>query len=96
MAHVQARHQGGSRRRTNTGTRVELWKLRPLRRHAVEVRRLNQLLSVAAKITLREIVTENEDDVGLLGSVKRRTDKQRDGYKAEDFHGRLTLTRFTS
>jgi hypothetical protein len=28
--------------------------------------------------------------------VERRTDQQRDGYKAEDFHGRPTLTRFTS
>jgi hypothetical protein len=35
-------------------------------RHAVEIRRLDELLAVAAEITLRQVVAEDENDVRLV------------------------------
>ena len=63
VAGVQAGHQRGPRRRAHTRAAVGLRVARAFARHAIEARGLDQLLTVNADVTLREIVAEDEDDV---------------------------------
>jgi len=60
-------HQGCPARRADRGAAVALGEPRAFLRHAVEVRRLDQLLSVATEVALREVVAQDEDDVRFTG-----------------------------
>jgi len=67
MAHVQPGHQRRPRRRAHRGAAVRLRIACAFAGHAVEVRRLDQLLAIAADVALGEIVAEDEDQIGLGG-----------------------------
>ena len=53
---VQPRHQHAAARSAHRGPRVKLREPHPLRRHAVQVRRLNQLLPVAPEVSVTKVV----------------------------------------
>jgi hypothetical protein len=46
---------------------VVLREAQALSRETINVRRLDLLLTIAAKVTVAEVVGEDEDDVGLCG-----------------------------
>lgn len=60
----------------------------PLGRHAIEVGGFDDLLSVTPEITVAEIVSEDVNDIGLLG-WGREGKKEEDGEKAS--HGGATF-----
>ena len=68
MAHVQAGHQRGTGGSADAGAGVGLGEAHALGCHAVEVRRLNQLLPVATDVAHGEVIGEDEDEVGFFGS----------------------------
>ncbi len=66
MSRVQPGHQAAPRRRTDRAAGVVIREDHPLGRHAVQIRRLNRLLPIAAQVPIPQIVGQNEDDIGLL------------------------------
>ena len=64
MAEMLAGHERATARRTDAATCIEIRELHPLRRDAVEVRRLDLRLPVAAEVAPSEVVGQDEDDVG--------------------------------
>ena len=67
MPRVQSGHERGAGRRADRRAAERLRVARALARHAVEARGLNELLPIGADVTLREIVAEDENDIGLRG-----------------------------
>ena len=63
VAGVLAGHQAAARRGADGAAGVELRELHPLGRHAVDVRRLDLLLAVAAEFAVAEVVGDDEHDV---------------------------------
>jgi hypothetical protein len=91
VSHVQAGHEHAARRRAHGAARVELREAHALGGELVEVRRLNQLLPVAAEFPIAEIVGEDEDDVwfGRLraGRGDQREDEKKRGEEAHERTG---------
>ena len=83
---MQPRHQAGARGGADGGGRVELCEAQPLARHAVEVRRPDELLAVAAEVAVAQVVGENQDDVrpALLPRTLRGFDGGRPRQRRED------------
>ncbi|OHB72155.1 MAG: hypothetical protein A2V70_20800 [Planctomycetes bacterium RBG_13_63_9] len=64
---VQPRHQAASRGRTDRAAGIAVRKPHTLLGHAIEVRRPDHLLAVAAEVAIAEIVGQDEDDVRRIG-----------------------------
>ncbi len=62
------RHNAGSRRRTNTTSRISLREPHAVGGEAIKVRRLIEGAAVAAKIGPPKIISEDKDDVRTPGS----------------------------
>ena len=71
MPRVQPRHQHTARRRTHRGTRVVPSELHALCGKAINVRRLQLLLAIAAEITNPQIIRKNIDDIGTASGGGR-------------------------
>ena len=69
MAGVQSRHQRRTARPQTVVPQYACVQRSPSPRHAVNRRRLDQLLSVTAEVALRDIIAEDEDDVGFLRRI---------------------------
>ena len=65
MPRMLARHQNRARRRANRIARVVIGKQHPFIRKAIDIRRLEFLLPVAAEIAVAKVVRQNVDDVRL-------------------------------
>jgi len=78
MTRMLAGHQDATRRSTNGGTSIELRELQSLTSHLVQPWRLDLALSVAAQITIAQIVGHDPNDVGLrsVDSSGRETNRQ--------------------
>jgi hypothetical protein len=79
-----AGHQNASRGSADGIATVVIHELYTLGGHAIEIRRADVLLAVAAEIATPEIIREDEDHIGL-------TSESRCGEQEEDkegFHGR--------
>ena len=77
---IAARHQRRPRRGAERRRAVELRQPRPFGRHAVEVRRFELRMAVAAEVAVAEVVGQDEDDVraaGILGANRLNTHEQR-------------------
>ena len=77
MAHattdrVAARKQGRTAWRTDLGGRVEISESHPFGRHAIQVRRADAGMTVATQVTPAEIITQHDDDVRPLYSLRRQ------------------------
>jgi hypothetical protein len=87
---MKAGKEDGSTRRANAGATIRLHVARPFLCDLIESGSLNQLLTIDAKVALRDVITKDEDKVGFLG-------RDRGGKKGEekdgDFHG-LSLSFF--
>jgi hypothetical protein len=96
MARVQPGHQRRAARCADGRAAIGLQVARALARHPVEVRRLDQLLSVHAHVALREIVAEDEDEVGLRrGQATGGSEREPQHREREElgFHGRAIVGR---
>ena len=65
VAAVLADHERGAARGADGGAAIALGEARAFLGHAVEVRRLDEFLPVAADVALGEVVAQDEDDVRL-------------------------------
>ena len=65
MADVLARHERAARRGAHGIACVDLREAHTVGGDAVDVGSLNALLTVAAEVTVAEVVGEYENDVGL-------------------------------
>ena len=73
-----------ARGRTHRAGRIRLRELHPLLRHAVEMRRVVERAAVAPEVALAQIVGEEDDDVGPLGSGDRIRQRSDHGAGEED------------
>ena len=74
---VQAGHQHAAAGSADGRAGVELGEAHSFRGHAIEMRGLNQLLPVAAQISVTQVIREDEDDVGLpVGRDEARGSQQ--------------------
>ena len=71
MAGVVAGHQATARRGADGAAGVALREAHALRGQAVEVRRLDLLLAVAAEVAIAQVVGQDENDVGRSGRIGR-------------------------
>ena len=78
VSHVLTGHQRAARRRADVVPGVVAGVAKALARHLIEPRRLDLLLAVAAKIPVAEVVSQDEDNVGLVPGGQRRRSKQAD------------------
>ena len=62
---VLAEHERRAARGADGGAAIPLGEARAFLGHAVEVRRLDELLPVAADVALGEVIAQDEDDVRL-------------------------------
>lgn len=88
MSAVQTCDQRGATRRTDGGAAIPLQKSSALARHLIHARRLDDLLTVAAEITLCQVITQDENDVrfpDIRVRANRETKCQKSG---ENFHSR--------
>src|SRR5688572_15074746 len=67
VAMMLTSHEHTAGRGTDCRPRVELGKAYPFARHLINARGLNEFLAVATDLSVTEIVSENEDDVGFGG-----------------------------
>ena len=65
VADMLARHEGAARRGAHGVAGVDLREAHAVGCDAVDVRRLNPFLAVAADVADAEVVGEDENDVGL-------------------------------
>ena len=81
---VETGHERSAGGGADAGAAVSLEVARALAGHAIEPRGLDELLAVGADVTLREVVAEDENDVGLRrgGGVEGREDGE-DDYENE-------------
>ena len=63
MAGVHPRHEAAARRRANRAAGVALSEAHPFRSQSINVRSLDFLLTVTTRITVTQVVGENENDV---------------------------------
>ncbi len=90
MTRMQPRHQHAARRRADGIACIHLRKTHPLRRHAVDIRRANDFLAVAAEIAWAKIIGENENHI-RQASV--RSECTREGEEtSQELHGSLETT----
>ena len=80
VPHVLAGHQRAARWRADVVSGVVAGVADPLARQLVEARCLDLLLAVAAKVSVAEVVSEDEDNVGLVpcGQQWRREQAQKE------------------
>lgn len=67
MSGVFAFEKATPRRRTHCAPGIVAGEFYPLGRHTIEVGSLDDFLSIAPEITVSEIVSEDVNDIGLLG-----------------------------
>jgi len=87
VAGVLAGHEHTAGRSADGVTAIVLGQTHALRRHAVEVRGLDDFLPVATEITRAKIVSEDENDVRLAGMSREWENKQQQA--DQRLHGRV-------
>ena len=68
MAHAIARHQRATRRSANRIAGITLREARAFFRQFINVRRLNEFLSVATDVAVAQIIGQNKNDVRFFSS----------------------------
>src|SRR5689334_11786137 len=92
MSGMQSGHQRSPARCANACSAVGLGVTRSLARNAVEIRCLDQLLSVTAHITHRQIIAQDKNDVGFrwrfLGKslAAKRTEQRKEENTFHEFN----------
>ena len=74
-ARITTRHQTGSRRCAHWTGRIEIGEAHPLACQLVDPRRPIFLRAIATEIPVAEVVTKDDDEIGLV-SEKRGTQEQ--------------------
>ena len=69
----------GASRRTDRTAGVEALEAQPVRRHRVEVRRLEYGVVAVAGLTPAHVVSHDEDDIGLLGGLEGSPEEAENG-----------------
>ena len=62
---MQPRHETGTAGSASARAAIATQETRALGSHPIEVGRLNQFLATAAEIALRNVIAEDENEVGL-------------------------------
>jgi hypothetical protein len=84
---MQPRHQATSRRRTNATACISLCKSHPFGGKSINMGRFNLLLTIAPKVTVTEIISHDEDDIGLALVRVDNRDNSCGKQKAKQQHG---------
>lgn len=84
MASVLAGHQHAARRRADSAAGVAIGESHALGRQAIDVRRLDLLLAVAAEVVHPKVVGHDEDEVGRLWRLGRLTLRQHAGGERQE------------
>ncbi len=71
VAQMFAGHQRAAAGRTDRATAVKVREPHALGGHAVDIRRLDLLLPVAAKFAITKVVRQDENDVGFERRFRR-------------------------
>ena len=83
MPHVIARHQHAPAWRANGATGIHLIEVEPFPTHLVDVRRLDLILAVEAKVPRPQVIGHDEHDIRLVGGFRaiRRDILERIGFE---------------
>ena len=77
----------GAGRRTDRTAGVEALESKPVRRHRVEVRRLEYGVVPVAGLTPAHVVSHDEDDIGLVGGLEGGAEEAEAGEEGVRVHG---------
>ena len=66
MADVKAGHEHAARRGADGRAGIGIGESHAVGGQAIEIRRFDLLLAVAAEVAVAEVIGQDEDDIGLL------------------------------